>query len=149
MVIGFRCTPKEIIVVALDGTKKMPKLLTRDRLVRPKNLSDPAFYSWLRKEITDLLKTNDPRKVVYKKAEHSPHRSSSTERRALVEAILELAAYDCDLKQVKGLTKAQLAAALQFEGKPKDVLDALTGTPLAAVGDDGTKEAALAALSVL
>lgn len=149
MVIGFRCTPSEIIVVALRGTRDDPKLVTQDRIQRPKNLSDAAFFSWIRREITDLLKTNVPRKVAYKKAEHSPHRSSATERRAQVEAILELASYDCDFKQVKGLTKAQIAVAIEFDGKPKDVLEVLGGKRLHEVKDDLAKEAAVAGMSVL
>jgi hypothetical protein len=149
MVIGFRCTPHEIALVALKGTREHPVVDTSDVAKRPSNLSDPAFFSWVHKEITDLLATNSPKRISVKRAEHGPSRSASTERRAQVEAILQLAAYDAGYKQVASVTKSQIAAAIGYKGKIKDVIAALDGTPLEDFRKDERGEAALAAWSIL
>lgn len=149
MVIGFRCTPHEIFLVELKGTKECPVVVASEVAKRLSDLSDAAFFSWVRKEITDLLKANTPRRVAFKKAEHAPSRSAATERRAQVEAILQLAAYDCGYKQIASFTKSQITAAIGYEGKPKDVINALDGTSLEQFKKDEQGEAALAAWSVL
>jgi hypothetical protein len=149
MVIGFRCSPQEIALVVLKGTKEDPVIVTSDVVKRPANLSDPAFFSWVHKEIKDLLTTNSPKRISFKKAEHGPTRSSSTERRAQVEAILQVAAYDTGYKQIAGMTKSQIAAAIGYEGTIKEVILALDGTPLEEFKKDERGEAALVAWSVL
>jgi hypothetical protein len=149
MVIGFRCSPQEITLVGLKGTKEDPVVVTSEVVRRPANLSDPAFFSWVHKEIRDLLTTNAPKRISFKKAEHGPSRSSSTERRAQVEAILQVAAYDSGYKQVVGMTKSQIAAAIGYEGKIKEILTALDGTPLESFTKDERGEAALVAWSIL
>jgi hypothetical protein len=149
MVIGFRCSPQGIALVALKGTKGNPILVTSEVVSRPANLTDPAFFSWVHKEIRDLLTTNSPKRISFKKAEHAPSRSSSTERRAQVEAILQVAAYDAGYKQVAGMTKSQIAAAIGYEGTIKEVIVALDGTPLEDFKKDERGEAALVAWSIL
>ena len=149
MVIGFRCSPQEIAVVLLKGTKETPVIVTSDVVKRPANLTDPAFFSWVHKEIRDLLTTNAPKRVCFKKAEHSPNRSASSERRAQVEAILQVAAYDTGYKQIAGMTKSQIAAAIGYEGTIKEVVLALDGAPMEELKKDDRGEAALVAWSIL
>jgi hypothetical protein len=149
MVIGFRCTPQEIALVVLKGTKDQPVVVTSDVAKRPSNLSDPAFFCWVHKEIRDLLTANSPKRISFKKAEHGPRRSAATERRAQVEAILQVAAYDSGYKQVPSLTKSQIAAAMCYKGIITDVITALDGTPLEDFKKDERGEAALAAWSIL
>jgi hypothetical protein len=149
MVIGFRCSPDAISLVLLDGTRISPNLLTSEVAKRPADLSDAAFFSWVRKEVTDLLRTNRPKRVALKRAEHGPARSNSTERRAQLEAVAQAASYDCGFHDVGLFNKAQIASALSFNGKARDILDALDGTPLQDLTTDELKEAALAAWCLL
>lgn len=149
MVIGFRCSPHGVALVVLRGTRAEPVLVKSEIAVRPANLTDPAFFSWAHKEIRDLLATNGAKRIRFKRAEHGPARSSSTERRAQVEAILQMAAYDSGYMQVTGVTKSQIAKAIGYVGAAKGVAAALDGTPMEAFRIDDRGEAALAAWSAL
>jgi len=51
MKIGFRCTPKELFYVVLEGNQTNPKIIEINNLKMPKNYSWVEQLSWVRKEI--------------------------------------------------------------------------------------------------
>jgi hypothetical protein len=146
--VGFRCEPREVHWVVMDGTRGAPVVVEKDRMRVPQNMARPAELSWLLREIAELLVRTSPAAVGYKRSEASPRPRHP--QRLEAEAIVQVAAHDAGVPEICGLLKRRLKSAIHYDGDARYVTRAVDEAELEGLGNSlEEKEAALAAWSLL
>lgn len=67
--IGFRCWKDKFSYVVLEGDQENPTLITQNCLTLPKSMSRPEQLVWFRKEIVELMDTNNFDVAIFKATE--------------------------------------------------------------------------------
>jgi hypothetical protein len=142
-VVGFRCFSSELSVVVLSGALSKPEVVEHFQCpvigaTRPEQLL------WLRSEVHEILQRTGATRAAFKIAEGNAHASR---RRIELEAVLQAAVAERGLL-IASQTKAQVKAAIGFQGAARDIEAALPAHGLGTLSAD-EREAGLAALSAL
>lgn len=85
--IGFRCWKDKYSFVIVKGTQENPVRLKENHVKLPKNISRPEQLCWFRKEIKELVDTNDIDVAIFKATE--PISRSKDPARGELEGILQ------------------------------------------------------------
>lgn len=147
-VMGFRCEPRGIRWVLMDGQRGAPRLLDKGRIRIPQNKERPAELSWLLRELRELLARTNPAAVAYKRPERS--RGGPNVQTVEGQAMVQVAAHDAGAEEVEGVLKVSLRSRLGYEGDARYITRMVDSWPLEGIGrSEQEREAALAACSVL
>lgn len=105
--IGFRCWKDKFSYVIVEGTQDNPTRITDKHIKLPKNLSRPEQLAWFRREIKEIIDTNDLDIAIFKSTE--PISRSKDPLRGELEGILQETIYSHQKPtQVEGRIKTQL-----------------------------------------
>lgn len=105
--IGFRCWKDKFSFVIIEGTQEDPILLDSNHLKLPKILPRPNQLAWFRREIKELMDTNDLDFAVFKATE--PISQSKDPQRGELEGILQETIFSHPkTTQIEGRIKTQL-----------------------------------------
>lgn len=105
--IGFRCWKDKFSYVIVEGIQNNPVLISNAFLQLPKNFSRPEQLNWFRKEIIEILDTNEIDIAIFKSTE--PISVSKDPQRGELEGILQEAVYSHHKTiSIEGLIKVQL-----------------------------------------
>jgi Holliday junction resolvasome RuvABC endonuclease subunit len=147
-VLGFRCETKEVWWALLEGDRSDPRIVARDRIRIPQNLTRPRELAELRKELRDLLRTRTPIAVAYKKTEGNAQRFAA--RRIEAEAVLQEVAAAQGVPTIEAAVKRQLKTRVAVAGDARYVGRAADSQfPGETFSTEAEKEAVLAAWGVL
>jgi hypothetical protein len=105
--IGFRCWKDKFSYVIIEGTQDNPVLIANNHLKLPKNLSRPEQLAWFKREIKELMDTNDLDIAIFKATE--PISQSKEPQRGELEGILQETIFSHQkVTQIEGRIKTQL-----------------------------------------
>lgn len=105
--IGFRCWKDKFSYVIVEGTQDNPTRITDKHIKLPKNLSRPEQLAWFRREIKEIIDTNDLDIAIFKSTE--PISRTKDPLRGELEGILQETIYSHQKPtQVEGRIKTQL-----------------------------------------
>ncbi len=105
--IGFRCWKDKFSYVIIEGTQDNPVLIANNHLKLPKNLSRPEQLAWFKREIKELMDTNDLDIAIFKATE--PISQSKDPQRGELEGILQETIFSHQkVTQIEGRIKTQL-----------------------------------------
>lgn len=105
--IGFRCWKDKFSYVIVEGTQNAPNRLSENHLKLPSNMSRPEQLAWFKKEIKELLDTNDIDVGIYKATE--PVSRKKDPSRGELEGILQETIYSHPKRTtIEGRIKNQL-----------------------------------------
>jgi hypothetical protein len=117
--------------------------------VFPTDLSRAGFLSWISNEVKAILGRRRINASAYKQIEPKAQKNTSLLHRAEVEGVIQAVLYESGCRDVTGLIKSQLKAALHFAGSAKEISAVLSGGPLEELLGCDSEEAALAAWALL
>lgn len=105
--IGFRCWKNKFSYVIVEGTQDNPVLISNHYLKLPENLSRPEQLAWFRREIKELMDTNDLDIAIFKGTE--PISKSKDPQRGELEGILQESIFSHQKPtKIEGRIKTQL-----------------------------------------
>ncbi len=105
--LGIRCWKDKFSFVLVSGTQKNPKLILSNHLKLPTNLSRPEQLVWFKREIKELLDTNDIDCVIFKATE-TISRSKDPQRGELEGVLQETVFSHPKNTTIQGRIKKQL-----------------------------------------
>lgn len=105
--IGFRCWKDKFSYVIVEGTQANPKKVSHNHLTLPKTVSRPEQLVWFRKEIKELMDTNNIDVAIFKATETISR--SKEPMRGELEGILQEAIFSHPKNTtIEGRIKTQL-----------------------------------------
>lgn len=105
--IGFRCWKDKFSYVIIEGTQDNPVLIANNHLKLPKNLARPEQLAWFKREIKELMDTNDLDIAIFKATE--PISQTKDPQRGELEGILQETIFSHQkVTQIEGRIKTQL-----------------------------------------
>ena len=105
--IGLRCWKDKFSYVILEGTQDTPVMLSNQHLKLPKSLSRPEQLTWFRREIKEIMDTNDLDIAIFKATE--PISQSKDLQRGELEGVLQEAIFSHHKStHIEGRIKIQL-----------------------------------------
>ncbi len=149
MVIGFRSFPDGFAYVILNGTQSSTEVVAKDRLSLPQNNSWPACLSWVRKQLSEILRNHNITSACIKTVEPMA-KKKSVERFHIDAVILE------NIHSIKGIDcntriKSQLKRDIKDFTDPARYIERVLveDSSLSELNNAQYQEAALAAVSEL
>lgn len=107
--IGFRCWKDKFSFVILNGEQEAPNLISHNHLKLPELGSRAEQLSWLRKEIIEIIDTNEIDTAIFKASE--PISRKKDPKRGEVEGILQEAIFSHEKNiNIESRIKSQLNA---------------------------------------
>lgn len=145
--IGFRCWKDKFTYVIIEGTQDNPTRLKENHLKLPKNLSRPEQLAWFRREIKELMDTNDIDIAIFKATE--PISQSKDPARGELEGILQETIFSHPKPTtVEGRIKTQLNSKTKAR-KAKYLGELLEHEAFCDLSKSNYEDACIAALSGL
>ncbi|MDR6546568.1 hypothetical protein J2810_002627 [Chryseobacterium rhizosphaerae] len=145
--IGFRCWKDKFSYVILEGTQESPSIISENHLTLPKGSNRAEQLAWFRKEILELMDTNNIDIAIFKETEIISR--TKEPQRGELEGILQEAIFSHPKPTtIEGKIKKQLhssttARKAKYLGELLDlpIFDGLSKTKY--------EEACIAAISAL
>lgn len=148
MVLGIRCWHDKFAFVVAKGPSTNPEIIESDVRKFPADLERAGFLNWISKEIKGVLHRHPIAAAGFKALEGTAFRTVEVVKRAEVEGVIQAVLYESGCKDVDGLTKQQIKAAIGYNGKAAEVVNALEGTAFAEM-QANIQDAALVAWALL
>ena len=105
--IGFRCWKDKFSYVIVEGSQDTPTRLAFNHLKLPNSMTRPEQLSWFRREVIEIMDTNDLEIAIFKATE--PISQTKDPLRGELEGILQETIYSHEKStQVVGRIKSQL-----------------------------------------